>query len=322
MALDITAPGPDDLGGKDDSVCGFQLDDLPVRGRVARLGPVIDEILSAHDYPASVAALTGEAVLLALLIGDSMKFEGRLIIQASGTNANPGGIEGKGAVSFVVADYTAGEGVRGFAKFNAERVKAVEAEHGPRPGAQKLLGEGHFAMTIDQGTDMAPYQGVVSLDGPSLAACAEHYFYQSEQLHTRIKLAVGEHYSGDTRAWRAGGAMIQRLAGDETRASEDADFDHVRALFDTTEDAELLDPEVTTGRLLYRLFHEDGVRVQSEREVTKRCTCEAERLKRILASFPPEDRDYMAEDGKIVMTCEYCNKAWKFAPDEVEAAGR
>lgn len=322
MAADIKTPALDALGGKDDSVAGFQLDERPVRGRIARLGPVIDEILSAHDYPASVAALTGEAVLLALLIGDAMKFEGRLIIQASGTNANPGGIEGKGAVSFVVADYTAGEGVRGFAKYDADKVAAVEAEHGPRPGAQALLGAGHFAMTIDQGPDMAPYQGVVSLDGPSLAACAEHYFYQSEQLNTRIKLAVGEHFVGDEKqVWRAGGAMIQRLAGDDVRTSDDADFEHVRALFETTEDAELLDPDVTAARLLYRLFHEDGVRLQTERGVTKRCTCEAERLRRILASFPEEDRDYMARDGKIVMTCEYCNKDWKFAPEEVETAG-
>lgn len=323
MAFDITTPGPDALGGRDDSVTGFQLNELPVRGRIARLGPVIDEILSAHDYPASVAALVGEAVLIALLIGDSMKFEGRLIIQASGGNTNPGGIEGKGAVSFVVADYMPGEGVRGFAKFDAEKVAAIESAHGPRPGAQALLGQGHFAMTIDQGTDMAPYQGVVALDGPSLGACAEHYFHQSEQLHTRLKLAVGEHYVGDDgRVWRAGGALIQRLAGDDVRASEDEDFEHVRALFDTTEDAELLDPDVTAGRLLYRLFHEDGVRLQSDRAVTKRCTCEAERLKRILASFPAEDRDYMARDGKIVMTCEYCNKDWKFAPEEVERAGR
>lgn len=323
LALDITTPGPDALGGRDDSITGFQLDALPVRGRIVRLGPVIDEILSAHDYPASVAALVGEAVLIALLIGDSMKFEGRLIIQASGGNTNPGGIEGKGAVSFVVADYTPSEGVRGFAKFDAGRVAELEKAHGSRPGAKALLGEGHFAMTIDQGADMAPYQGVVSLDGPSLAACAEHYFWQSEQLATRIKLAIGEHFVGDeTRVWRAGGAMIQRLAGDDVRTSEDTEFDHVRALFDTTEDAELLDPGVTAGRLLYRLFHEDGVRLQSDRAVTKRCTCEAERLKRILASFPAEDRDYMTKDGRIVMTCEYCNKDWKFAPEEVETAGR
>lgn len=323
MAADIKTPGLDALGADDDIVAGFQLAELPVRGRVARLGPVADEILSAHDYPPSVAALVGEAVLLALLIGDAMKFEGRLVIQASGGNTNPGGIEGKGPVSFVVADYVPGEGVRGFAKFDAERVAALEAEHGARPGAQALLGAGHFAMTIDQGPDMAPYQGVVSLDGPSLASCAEHYFHQSEQLHTRIRMAVGEHYAGQgKRTWRAGGAMIQRLAGDEVRASQDEDFEHVRALFDTIEDAELLDPDVASGRLLYRLFHEDGVRLQSQRPVTRRCTCEAERLMRILASFPPEDREYMAKDGRIVMTCEYCNKDWTFAPEDVEAAGR
>jgi len=310
-------PGEDPLGEHDDIIAAFQLDRRAVRGRVLRLGAVADEILSAHDYPPSVAAILGEAVLLAVLIGDALKFEGRLIVQASrehGSDQPP--------VSFAVADYTVGEGVRGFAQFDAEGVRAVEAEAGPRPGAEKLLGAGSFAMTIDQGPDMDRYQGVVALDGPTLASCAEHYFEQSEQVPTRIRLAVGEDIgAGGVRRWRAGGAMIQRLAGDEARIIDPEDYNTALALFDTTEDAELIDPDVSAGRLLFRLYHEDGVRLFEPRTVTKRCTCERGRLARILASFPPEDREEMLRDGEVVMTCEYCNRDWSFTLKEIETAG-
>jgi molecular chaperone Hsp33 len=263
-------PGDDPLGEQDDIVAAFQLDRRAVRGRVVRLGEVANLILSAHDYPPSVAAILGEAILLAVLIGDALKFDGRLIIQASrehGTDHHP--------VSFLVADYTVGEGVRGFAQYDADGVRAVEAETGPRPGAERLLGAGSFAMTIDQGPDMDRYQGVVALDGPTLASCAEHYFEQSEQIPTRIKLAVGEDIGdGGARRWRAGGAMLQRLAGDETRVLAPDDYDTALALFDTTEDAELIDPDISAGRLLFRLFHEDGVRLYEPRTVARRCTCD------------------------------------------------
>lgn len=316
------AAGPDTLGQDDDTVAAFQLDARPVSGRVVRLGPVIDEILSAHNLPVPVAALLGEAVLLAVLIGDSLKFRGRLIVQASGANTNPGGLGGEGAVSFVVADYAVGEGVRGFARFDAERVAALAAEHGPRPGAERLLGAGAFAMTIDQGSDMDRYQGVVALDGPTLAACAEHYFAQSEQVPTRIRLAVGqEMVAGGDMRWRAGGAILQRIAGDDARGHDAHAFADAQVLFDTVEDDELLDPGVSSGRLLYRLFHEDGVRLQPGRPVVKRCTCERERLARILAGFPPEDRQAMERDGAVVMTCEYCNRDWRFTQAEIGAAG-
>jgi len=317
-----TAAAPVEAGRDDDIVAAFQLEQKPVSGRVVRLGPVIDDILSAHDLPVPVAALLGEAVLLAVLIGDSLKFEGRLIVQASGANSNPGGLGGGGAVSFVVADYAVGEGVRGFARFDADRVAAIEAELGPRPGAEALLGAGAFAMTIDQGSDMERYQGVVALDGPTLAACAEHYFAQSEQVPTRIRLAVGQEIlpGGGTR-WRAGGAILQRIAGDDARGRDDDAFVDARILFDTVEDHELLDPGVSPGKLLYRLFHEDGVRLQPAKSVMKRCTCERERLARILAGFPSEDRDEMVRDGAVVMTCEYCNRDWRFSNAEIDAAG-
>jgi molecular chaperone Hsp33 len=322
MDKNFGVAGPDSVGRDDDSVAAFQLDTRPVSGRVVRMGAVIDEILSAHNLPVPVAALLGEAVLLAVLIGDSLKFQGRLIVQASGANANPGGLAGEGAVSFVVADYAVGEGVRAFARFDAARVAAIEAAQGPRPGAEALLGPGTFAMTIDQGADMDRYQGVVSLDGPTLAACAEHYFAQSEQVPTRIRLAVGqEMLSGGQTRWRAGGAILQRIAGDDARGHDPHAFADAKVLFDTVEDDELLDPNVSSGKLLFRLFHEDGVRLQPAKPVMKRCTCERERLARILAGFPAEDRDEMVKDGAVVMTCEYCNRDWRFTDAEIDAAG-
>lgn len=321
MDENFTSPGPGNAGRDDDNVAAFQLDTRPVSGRVVRLGPVIDEILSAHDLPVPVAALLGEAVLLAVLIGDSLKFDGRLIVQASGANTNPGGLGGGGAVSFIVADYAVGEGVRGFARFDAARVAALETEHGPRPGAERLLGSGAFAMTIDQGSDMDRYQGVVALEGPTLAACAEHYFAQSEQVPTRIRLAVGqEMLSGGQTRWRAGGAILQRIAGDDTRGHDIHAFSDAQVLFDTLEDDELLDPGVTSSKLLYRLFHEEGVRLQPAKPVAKRCTCERERLARILAGFPAGDREDMVKDGAVVMTCEYCNRDWRFTDAEIDAA--
>lgn len=309
----------DPLGEADDIVAAFQLDRRAVRGRIARLGGVADEILSTHAYPASVASLLGEAVLLSVLIGDALKFEGRLIVQASREHGRD-----DAPVQFVVADYTVGEGVRAFAKFDPERTAAAEAAHGRRPGALNLLGAGTFAMTIDQGADMDRYQGVVAVEGASLAACAEHYFAQSEQIPTRIKLAVGQDIGDGGRVrWRAGGALLQRLAGDETRVLDPEDYENALALFETTDDSELIDPGVSAGRLLFRLFHEDGVRLYEPRAVARRCTCERERLARILASFPAEDRDHMLEDGRVVMTCEYCNIGWAFTLDEIaEAAAK
>lgn len=299
----------DPLGEHDNIVAGFQIEGRTVRGRVTRLGSVLDEILSAHDYPEPVARLLGEAVLITTLVGDALKFDGRLIVQA----------QGDGPVRFIVAEYVSGEGVRGFASMDRAAVEAALSET-PEPGAlmSTLLGRGSFAMTIDHGPDMDQYQGVVALEGDSLSAVAETYFHQSEQTPTRLRCAIGEIWSGDTaRQWRGGGALLQSVAGDEVRGSAEDDWDHARALFETIEDGELLDPDLSAGALLYRLFNEDGVRLLEPSAVAKRCSCERERLRRIIASFPADDRAEMEAEGAIVMTCEYCNRDWRFAPDEV-----
>lgn len=315
---------PDTLGAGDNTIATFQLEGRSVRGRFVRLGETADAVLGAHDYPQSVARLVGECALIATLIGDSLKFDGRLIVQASGPGSHGQQVEGSGAVAFVVADFVPGQGVRGYAKFDADRVQALEAQADGPLGPRELLGEGHFVMTIDPGEGMERYQGVTAIEGDSLAASAEHYFAQSEQVPTRLKLAVGQQMlDGGKTVWRAGGALIQKLAGDESRPSEDADFDHARALFETLEADELLDPELTSGRVLYRLFHEDGVRIEQEREVKRRCTCERARLAQILARFSADDREHMSKtDGSVAMTCEYCNKEWAFSAEEIDAAAK
>lgn len=299
----------DPLGEHDDIVAGYQVEGRAVRGRICRLGPTLDKVLSAHAYPEPVARLLGEAVIIAALVGDALKFDGRLIVQANGS----------GPIRFIVAEYVPGEGVRGFAKIEREEVDAVLAEN-PAPDTlmQRLLGKGAFAMTLDYGPDKDQYQGVVALEGPSLSAVAEAYFVQSEQTPTRLRIAVGELWEeGRERAWRGAGALLQSVAGDETRGSSKADWDHARALFETLEDAELLDPDLSAGGLLYRLFNEDGVRLMEPRHVARRCSCEHERLLRIVASFPPEDRAEMETGGEIVMTCEYCNRDWSFGLEDV-----
>lgn len=294
----------DPLGEADDIVAVFQVDGFSARGRIARMGAVLDDIVSAHDHPAAIRRLTGEAVLLAALIGDSLKFDGRLIIQANGD----------GPVSFVVAEWNSGGAVRGFAQYDGSDV-ADDA------GVPALLGKGAFAMTIDPGEGMERYQGVVALEGDTLAHCAERYFEQSEQTPTRIKLAVGQNVqAGGETVWRGGGAVLQQIASDETRGDAAADWDHCRALFETIKDDELIDPDISAGTLVYRLFHEDGAHLFEPRQLSKHCPCTRERLVRVLASFSDDDQSEMEKDGRIGMTCEYCNRLFEFTPEEVEAA--
>lgn len=303
----------DPLGEHDNIVAGFQVEGRTVRGRITRLGTTLDLILSAHAYPEPVARLLGEAALIAALVGDALKFDGRLIVQANGD----------GPVRFIVAEYVPGEGVRGMASLDREAVDAVLATN-PPPDAMlaRLLGKGAFAMTLDYGPDKDQYQGVVALEGASLSDAAEAYFAQSEQTPTRLRIAVGESWSaGEEKMWRGGGAMLQAVAGDAARGSAQEDWDHARALFETVEDAELLDPDLSAGELLYRLFNEDGVRLMEPTPVARRCSCERERLRRIVASFSAADRAEMVRDGRIVMTCEYCNRDWDFAPGELGEAG-
>jgi molecular chaperone Hsp33 len=291
----------------DDLVAAFQIEGQPARGRIVRLGPAVDQILSAHDYPEPVADLLGEACALAALVGASLKFEGRLIVQA----------QGDGPVKYVVADYDTGGGLRGYCRFDAERVSAA-SEGFARPGAKSLLGEGVFIMTIDAEGASDRYQGVVAIEGETLALCAEQYFAQSEQTPTRVRLAVGQLHDAEGRRWRSGGMIIQNIAGDAARGDTDDAWDRAQALFSTLGEDELIDPMVTPETLLFRLFHEDGVRLFPAKPLKAFCRCTEERVVGMLSSFPAEDRADMVEaDGHIHVTCEYCAKTYVLEPETV-----
>ena len=288
----------------DDLVAAFQIEGEPVRGRIVRLGPAVDQILAAHAYPEPVANLLGETCALAALVGSSLKFEGRLIVQA----------QGDGPVRYVVADYDATGALRGYCRFNADEVAKAAAGF-LRPGARSLLGQGVFIMTVDQGPDMDRYQGVTSIEGETLALCAEQYFAQSEQTPTRVRLAVGRADTGEGDRWRAGGVLIQHIAEDDARGSTREAWVRTQALFETIGEDELIDPTLAAERLLFRLFHEDGVRVFEPKPLQAFCRCSQARIESVLKSFGAAERDDMVEpDGLIRVTCEYCSRVYAVEP--------
>lgn len=299
------APAP-----SDNLAAAFQIEGWPVRGRLVRLGDAIDRILSAHAYPEPVAALLGEACVLAAILGSSLKFEGRLLVQA----------QGDGPVRYVVADYGTDGTLRGYCRFDPDEVAAA-SEGFARPGARALLGQGMFVMTLDRGADFERTQGITPIEGESLSLAAEHYFQQSEQIPTRVHLAVGEIVTESGRSWRAGGALIQLIAGDEARGSTEEAWDRSRALFQTLADDELLDPTISPETLLFRLFHEDGVRLEDARRLKAQCRCSKDRIAAVLGSFDEAERaDMVEDDGKIRVTCEYCATVYELEPEEVVAA--
>lgn len=301
-------PPIDPLTDRDDVLAPFQIEGEAVRGRIARLGRAMDEILGGHGYPPSVATLLGETVLVAALVGDSLKFPegegGKLIVQATGD----------GPVRLLVADYTMGGGVRGFAHFDPERVRQVELD-ARRPGPAHLLGDATLAMTIDRGPDFERYQSFVPLDSPTLAEAAEGYFERSEQVPTRLKLAVGRAPDG---TWRAGGALLQQVASDALRGDTAEAWMRSAALFESLSPEEQLDPGLSLARLLYRLFHEDGVRIFPPTALARRCGCSSERIQSVLASFPEDEVAAMVEaDGLIRVTCEYCSQTYRLSLEDV-----
>ncbi|MDO8297836.1 MAG: Hsp33 family molecular chaperone [Caulobacter sp.] len=285
----------------DNLVATFQIEGWPVRGRIVRLGDAVHEILTRHDYPEAVANLLGEACALAALVGSSLKFDGRLIVQA----------QGDGPVAYVVVDYDTAGALRGYCRFDADRLAEVSTGFA-RPGARTLLGQGVFIMTVDQGPDMDRYQGVTAIEGETLALCAEQYFAQSEQTPTRIRLAVGQADTGEGLSWRAGGLLIQNIAGDETRGDTADAWTRAQALFETTGEDELIDPSLPAETLLWRLFNEDGVRLFEPKPLKAFCRCSMERIAGVLESFSDEERAEMVEeDGMVRVTCEYCSRVYE-----------
>jgi len=293
---------------QDDLVLPFQAEQADVLGRLVKLGPTVDTILSRHAYPDPVSRLLGEAVALTALLGASLKSDGKLILQATTD----------GPVDLLVADYQVPGELRGYARFDAERLAALTSDDDVT-----LLGEGHLAMTIDRGVDTERYQGVVPLEGESLTEAADTYFRQSEQLPTFIRLAVARHYragNGGEGAWtwRAGGLLVQKLTREGGVASEkdfEEDWMRAKSLAETVEDHELLDPMLPPERLLYRLFHEEQVRVYRAVPLQTYCSCSRERVEELLARFSPEELADMVVDGEVWVTCEFCNARYNFDPE-------
>ncbi|HYD88904.1 MAG TPA: Hsp33 family molecular chaperone HslO [Vitreimonas sp.] len=308
MSLATTTPAQ---SASDDIVAAFSLDRAPVRGRTVRVGAgALDPILRRHDYPRPVAMLLGEALTLAALVGSLLKAEGRLVVQA----------QGEGPVALLVAEYTPGGGLRGYARM-AEGA-ADKLSQAKRMAPATLLGAGNLVLTLDQGENKTSYQGVVPLDGETLAACAENYFRVSEQTDTCIRLAVGEVYAGDAPPlWRAGGMLMQRLAGDEARGDTGEDWNRASLLFATLRDEELIDPALPADRLLYRLFHEEGARMDTPTPLEDRCTCDEERLTNVMRQFPKEElHDLIEPDGMLHARCQFCSRQYLIDPKEVGAA--
>ena len=325
FAIPVREP---DLNGRDDTILPFAVKALDLRGRIVRLGAAVDAILTSHDYPTPVAKLLGEAIVLTVMLGSALKFDGRFILQT----------QSDGPVRMLVVDFTSPGKVRACARFDAERVAKAIAAGAAAPG--QLLGHGHLAMTIDQGPEMSRYQGLVPLEGGDLERAAHEYFARSEQIPTRVRLAVAEEFragaNGARRHWRAGGILLQFLPASPERARQ-ADLHpgdappgtapHVvpddeawvegRSLVATVGDIELIDPALSSERLAYRLFHERGVRVFRAAPVNAQCSCSRDSVENMLKSFSQEDRDDMVEDGRITVTCEFCSSTYVFAPHEV-----
>ncbi len=311
----------------DDCVLPFQVEELGVRGRLARLGPAVTDIIHRHDYPVSVAGLLAQAVALTAMLGTSLKFDGRFTLQT----------KSDGPVDLLVVDFTAPGGVRGYAHFDSDAVSALEASGEPLEQTT-LLGTGHLAMTIDRDGAQDRYQGIVPLEG-GLTEAANTYFAQSEQIPTEVVLSAGQLLTSQAEgnaAWRAGGILVQHLPDDGSSSAiefssgdapedagmpgfeEDDRWTRARVLVRTAEDHELLDPTLAAERLLFRLYHEDGVRAFQPIGIERHCSCSHERVAEMLNGFSPEDLQEMADDGQIEVTCEFCSPAYRFADTELE----
>ena len=308
----------------EDLVLPFEIKPLGVRGRLVRLGAAVDDILGRHAYPPAVSALLAEAVALTAMLGAMLKFEGKFILQT----------KTDGPVDMLVADYVSPGKVRGYARFDAERLAALPAQT-----QAAVLGTGYLAMTVDQGPDMDRYQGIVPLTGEDdLTAAAHGYFEKSEQIPTRIRLAAGPLMQRGSSAenWRAGAIMVQHLPreggqsplpshsgdapeGADAPPAEHDDWVKARLLLDTVEDHELLDPQLSAEQLLYRLYHEDGVTAYAATGLQRYCSCSRESITRMLARFPAEDQADMVENGEIAVTCEFCSTTYRVSPGDLTA---
>ncbi len=308
----------------DDTVLPFQLDASDIRGRVARLDGVLGGILKQHDYPPVIEALVAEMAVLTALIGQAVKLRWKLSLQ----------VRSKGALRMIATDYygPAEDGepakIRAYASFDAEQIRDAQP--------YDLVQDGYFAILIDQGKNMQPYQGITPLTGGSLADSAEVYFAQSEQLPTRFALSVGRSQEDGPEHWRAGGVMIQHMpqasplvaegdgTGEVLRAADlvsdtvAENWNRVNILLDTVEDLELVGPSVAPSDLLTRLFHEEAPRIFDAQPVRFGCTCSEARVRQSLSIYSAKDIAQMTtEEGRVTADCQFCGAHYDLDPKTV-----
>lgn len=309
----------------DDTVLPFQLDRSDIRGRVARLDGVLESVLQQHDYPPVIEALVAEMALLTALIGQTVKLRWKLSLQ----------VRGSGAARLIATDYygPTEEGeparIRAYASYDADAL-----DHSADPFSQ--IGQGYFAILIDQGEGMQPYQGITPIAGGSLSSCAETYFAQSEQIPTRFSLTYGRSQKpGEGEHWRAGGVMLQHMPkasplmqqGDPSENDglltaaalldddEGENWARANTLLDTVEEIELIGPTVTPTELLVRLFHEEQARVFDHQVVKFGCTCSEDRVRQSLSIYSAKDISTMTTDeGTVSADCQFCGSHYVFDP--------
>lgn len=292
-------------------VLPFFLPRRPVRGRLVRLGPLADSLLTRHDTHPVVTRLAGEALALVAALSTALKFRGSFSLQA----------KGDGPIAMLLADCTDTGELRGYARADAEKLDALLRDN-PDPDAAALLGRGYLAFTIDQADAENRHQGIVAIAGESLAEMALHYFDTSEQLRCQVRLACEQTPNG----WRAGALVLEKIAGAggidpalDAEAQEES-WHTAAVLAATLTDREMLDDDLPAEQLLYRLFHTEGVAVDRARALSFGCRCSRARLAGILEGFPADDLDHMVVDGDIVMTCEFCNHDFRFPRQEVHGS--
>jgi molecular chaperone Hsp33 len=309
----------------DDTVLPFQLDGADIRGRVARLDGVLDGILKQHEYPPVVEALVAEMALLTALIGQTVKLRWKLSLQ----------VQSKGAVRMIATDYYGPEKdgeparIRAYATYDADRLTDGT------PFEQ--VGDGYFAIMIDQGKGMTPYQGITPLEGRSISKCAEAYFAQSEQLPTRFALSYGKSVEpGVPEHWRAGGMMIQHIpkaspfaaqaegtgemlqATDLLSDDEGENWSRVNILLDTVDDMELIGPQVPPNDLLLRLFHEETPRVYDAQPIKFGCSCSEDRVRQSLSIYSARDITTMTTpEGRVTADCQFCSAHYDLDPASI-----
>ncbi len=294
----------------DDLVQPFQIEPFALRGRLVRLGMAIDTILTQHDYPEPVAIMLGEAIALAGALAGALKYEGVFTLQT----------KGDGPIRMMVADVTTAGAIRGYAQIDQAKLDAMT---GASAAVPRLLGAGYLALTVDQGEHTERYQGIVELQGGTLAECVHHYFHQSEQVEAALKVAVAKTPGADGQMrWRAGALMIQRLPSETftlEREEEDEGWRRATILMASSTSAELIDPSLPADQLLFRLFHEDGVRAHPAHHLAAQCRCSRERVESVLHSLPADDLEEMKVDGLVTVTCEFCSKVYAFSDDDLAA---